>query len=148
MARVTDCNRCGECCDPVVLAFTKAELRRMNAGEGITEEDRAFVLEHMHQLPAREGLHRAAHYNGRFDNVGRENTVTGGVEVRGDRSTFYRCDFFDDDPTSPTYRQCTAHEQRPPLCRGFPYYGRPPGESGKFLPLDCSYRIDLIEKPK
>lgn len=59
------------------------------------------------------------------------------------------CDRFDPDT-----KLCTAHEDRPPICRGFPFYGRPPNlaalGSGQVLDRDhgrtdlgCSYLLDL-----
>lgn len=32
---------------------------------------------------------------------------------------YYRCDAFD-----PETRLCTAHDDRPPICSGYPWYGR------------------------
>ena len=49
----------------------------------------------------------------------------------------YSCDRFDSDT-----RLCTAHEERPPICRGYPWYDGEPGEHVR-LPLRCSFRADL-----
>lgn len=53
--------------------------------------------------------------------------------------TTYRCDRFDPDT-----RMCTAHEDRPPVCSNFPWYGDPPDPSvfGGSLGR-CSYMLDL-----
>ncbi len=51
------------------------------------------------------------------------------------RHRLYSCDRFD-----PQTRLCTAHEDRPPICRGFPYYGRETITVD--LPEQCSYRDD------
>lgn len=49
------------------------------------------------------------------------------------------CDAFD-----PESRSCTAHDQRPPVCRNYPWYGNPPSaERAVHLELHCSYLGDL-----
>lgn len=143
---MTECICCGDCCDPVVLNRTRAEFQRMNPGDDATREDRDFILTYMRQLPLKEGLSRATHYNGKLDRLAREHVETGDIDALGDKTVFYECEFFDNDPTSRTYRMCTAHDLRPPLCRKFPDgHGDWPNPR-KFLPIDCSYRIDLIRK--
>lgn len=49
----------------------------------------------------------------------------------------YACDFFDPDS-----RLCTAHDQRPPICRGYPWYDDEPGARLVVLPLACAFRAD------
>lgn len=50
----------------------------------------------------------------------------------------YDCDFFDSET-----RLCLAHDERPPICRGYPWYDEEPGTRPVVLPLDCSFRADL-----
>ncbi len=49
----------------------------------------------------------------------------------------YSCDRFD-----PVTRLCTAHEQRPPVCRGYPWYDAAPTPLRQ-LPARCAFREDL-----
>ena len=51
----------------------------------------------------------------------------------------YACDAFDTGS-----RLCTAHDARPPICRGYPWYGGPPNAAEPTLPARCSYRADLV----
>lgn len=48
------------------------------------------------------------------------------------------CDRYD-----PVTRRCTVYEDRPPICRDYPWYssGRTP-DSEERLPAGCSYRAD------
>lgn len=48
-----------------------------------------------------------------------------------------RCDAFD-----PVTRACTAYEDRPPICSGYPWYGKAPNRS-KLLNPACSYHADV-----
>lgn len=49
------------------------------------------------------------------------------------------CSFFDQ-----TTRECTAHELRPPMCSGFPWYGEAPTERRiQWLYPRCSYALDV-----
>lgn len=52
-------------------------------------------------------------------------------------SRHYTCDRFDPDS-----RLCTAHEDRPPVCSGFPWYGRVP-MAGPLVNPRCSFQWDL-----
>jgi Fe-S-cluster containining protein len=65
---------------------------------------------------------------------------TGAVDADGRHA--YACDAFDR-----TSRLCTAHDARPPICRGYPWYGGPPSWSEPALPPRCSYRDDLVPHP-
>jgi Fe-S-cluster containining protein len=49
----------------------------------------------------------------------------------------YQCDFFDPDS-----RLCTAHDQRPPICRGYPWYSDEAGSRLVVLPVYCTFRAD------
>jgi Fe-S-cluster containining protein len=48
-----------------------------------------------------------------------------------------RCDAFDQDT-----RTCTAYEDRPPICSGFPWYGETPSREHPLHPV-CSYTADV-----
>jgi Fe-S-cluster containining protein len=50
----------------------------------------------------------------------------------------YRCDFFDGES-----RLCTAHDRRPPICRGYPWYDAKPGSRLVVLPAACAFRADV-----
>ena len=126
---MTDCNGCGACCDPVSLAYTQTEaLTRV----GLDPDDRRFIVEDLRPLSQREGRRRAF-WIGELE-VERGQVWQGldGSPLRFD----YECRHFD-----PVSRRCLNYEHRPPLCRRFPWQGRPP--PGVALPPPCSYRADI-----
>lgn len=47
-----------------------------------------------------------------------------------------RCDMF-----NPVTRACTAYEQRPPICSGYPWYGQQP-DRARLLHPSCAYQAD------
>ena len=52
---------------------------------------------------------------------------------------YWTCDAYD-----PGHQECTAHDARPPLCRGFPWYGDgPSAERAGRVHRECSYLADL-----
>ena len=104
---MTECSRCGDCCDPVWYPYGPADLRQLN--ERVDSPDVRFAVAHWR--------------------------ATG--EQRDDGHA-YTCDFFD-----ATTRLCTAHDERPPICRGYPWYDEPPARRLVVLPVQCSYRADL-----
>jgi Fe-S-cluster containining protein len=80
----------------------------------------------------------AAHDNDRFI-AGRWHPIGAWRDDDGVAQLDLRCDAFD-----PATRLCTAHEDRPPVCRGYPWYGEDPAGSSRALALypECSYLID------
>ncbi len=114
---MTECNRCGSCCENLQLNFTKAELRAFARGGDavattpLTRDHLAnarFILAHWHRASG------------------------------GGSATKYACDAFD-----PSTRLCTAHQDRPPICAGYPWYDAPPGVRTRRLPPACSFNADV-----
>jgi len=59
------------------------------------------------------------------------------LEESGRDDAKYKCDMFDEKS-----RLCMAHESRPPVCSGFPWYGRKPSLSTSISPR-CSFNADV-----
>lgn len=100
---MTECARCGDCCDPVTVPFHVETYapRRLRESD-LSAENRAnceFMLEHWTTTAT----------------LVREDEAEGEVAVAYE----VRCDAFD-----PVRRLCGAHADRPPVCRDFPWYGR------------------------
>lgn len=131
--RVTSCPPdCGACCDPVVLPYTREEVLR--APWLLDPADRAFVIDALTPVRRRDGLRRASYLSAGVTVMGRPGSPESTVLAW---SFFYDCRHFD-----PETRRCTNYDNRPPLCRDFPWYGDPPDPS-KALPTECAYRADL-----
>jgi Fe-S-cluster containining protein len=52
----------------------------------------------------------------------------------------YRCAMFDE-----ATRRCTAHETRPPVCRGYPWFDDVPRRGLPLLPTRCSHWADVTD---
>lgn len=108
---MTECSRCGDCCDPVWYPLGAADIRQSasTAAGGPSAADLAFAAAHWRPTgERRDDLHG------------------------------YACDHFD-----AVSRLCTAHDERPPICRGYPWYDGPPRRGLPLLPARCSFRADL-----
>jgi Fe-S-cluster containining protein len=95
---------CGACCRAIAFPHTKAALRRLVARREVAGDNLAsarFILRHWRRISVRAAA----------------ATVPGLVPERGYR--YYRCSKLTGD-------LCADHENRPPICRGFPYYESPP----------------------
>ena len=82
--------------------------------------DHQFAAEHWRPLARDEAMQRNPFYTSRLPRD----------------AHLYACDRLADDG------RCTAYEERPLVCRGYPWYDQPPRE----IPLadaDCGYRVDL-----
>jgi Fe-S-cluster containining protein len=122
---VTGCAGCGHCCDPVTLdadlfARIREHARRDDFVERYPEEGHRrnllFIAQHWHPTTAWH-----------------EDGVTVKLGLR--------CDQFD-----PQARRCTAYEDRPPVCRDYPWYGDKEGTRcarASSLYPECSYLLDI-----
>jgi Fe-S-cluster containining protein len=70
------------------------------------------------------------------------------LPMNGEPYVRYRCDMYDSET-----RECKAHEDRPPVCSGFPWYGKkvrtsmathaPVDEGPGGAKLHCSFMADV-----
>lgn len=126
---MTECARCGDCCDPVILPFhptERATARLADPDADLSDknrEDYNFMIAHWRPIRA----------------------VTE-TDAEGDLIAYYevRCDMFDKEK-----RLCGAHESRPPICRNFPWYGRAEDDVEGRAPVAeslsprCSFNADV-----
>jgi len=128
------CNGCGDCCDPVILPYSKFEaqtMHPMHRKELFTEREWRWLMEELEPMPRKEGLAKAP-YLGAGVTYGR---VAGQEIVL--YSHFYRCSNFDVET-----RSCTSYHDRPEVCSEFPWYGAQPNPTKAISPR-CSYNEDL-----
>jgi Fe-S-cluster containining protein len=115
----TECNRCGDCCTDIYLSSTKVALRQ--------------IIRDNPDQPSLSARFVLAHWH-------RSGTAVG--DPKG--HVRWSCDRFDPDT-----RLCTAHDDRPPVCSGYPWYGRDPAEVAKEvsvvsrLPPRCAFFADV-----
>lgn len=127
---MTECSGCGSCCSPITLAFTQEDVRRLLPAQ-MDARTRRWILHELVPISRREGKarspwtdHAAMHIRaGKFD---------------PGYSHFYECRNFDR-----TTRRCTAYEDRPDVCRDYPYYGAKTLQPNIALPAWCSFRADI-----
>lgn len=116
----TRCTRCGDCCErihanPVMIFATMAAkdpAEQSDVGKSNIATAR-FIMEHW--------------------------TVKGVVEDELGLVTqnVYACDQFNAET-----RECEAHDARPAICAGFPWYGGEPRPESA-LPARCSFNADV-----
>jgi Fe-S-cluster containining protein len=134
---------CGACCSPFVTIVPPVALQDGTA-ERMYADDPGMVdwmREHLTPIRRKDGLAMVPWMPGggwsnvpaAFDDVGR---VVMWEPVLMP-SHFYRCDLFDEGT-----RRCTDYDNRPSVCRDYPWYGSAPDPS-KSLPSSCSYRADI-----
>lgn len=139
--RTLGCVRCGSCCEPVpftteehqtVTAWSTAALRGV-PGPG-TDEGWA------HWLATGWTGERRHVAIARYDPGGRwrqdADFIAEHWTPQGEHCV---CDRYDPDTAS-----CTAHDERPPVCRDYPWYrDGPTQERAARLEPQCSYLLDV-----
>ena len=119
-----ECNGCGACCRVLTLAQSPDEVRRMAVLTRVLgiPSDSQFAADHWRPLTREEAMQRNAFYTSRLPA----------------NAYLYTCDRLGNDG------RCTAYEERPLVCRGYPWYDQPP----KQMPLadpECGYLVDIVK---
>jgi Fe-S-cluster containining protein len=117
-----ECNGCGACCRVIMLEQSPEELRNMAVLTRVLgiPSDHQFAAEHWRPLTRAEAMERNSFYTSRL----------------APDAHLYACDRLGADG------RCLAYEERPLVCRGYPWYEQAP----RAMPLadpECGYRVDL-----
>lgn len=125
---MTDCSRCGKCCEDISVQKSPAELEKWFEGIDFDGSQRYDVgMEYL--------------YDAWF--IGTHWVYEGPDKINGHK---YQCSMFNKET-----RTCMAHEARPEVCKGYPWYPESrkyreelkPYESGKYLHPQCSFNADV-----
>lgn len=133
---MAECNNCGKCCNPIQLSYTPAQLKA--AGPMALEhyEDYEFVLTALERIPYREGIEKLPHLR-------QPGIVFHGLDKKPTMSVaFYKCKYYDEENL-----RCSNYENRPPMCSGYPWYGKAPKPT-RPLPYECSFNEDVGREVK
>jgi Fe-S-cluster containining protein len=120
------CAACGHCCDPVFIDF--------DVWTQVMEKARRYDAT---EVELGDNWDDHLFIAGHMRPVGASNG-----------QVMLKCRFYDRD-----HQACGAYEKRPPLCRGYPWYGDDPVSSGRaanHMYRQCSYLADLppSERPE
>ncbi len=117
------CNGCGACCRVLTLDQSPEEIQGIAAITRVLgiPSDHVFAAEHWRPLTRAEAMERNPYYTSR---------LPAGAHL-------YTCDRLGADG------RCLAYEDRPLVCRGYPWYGEAP-RSMALADLDCGYHIDVV----
>jgi len=123
---------CGACCDPVLSNYGPYDIATAPAWQ----TELVWMRENTDPLPRGETLVRWRELVGAGDRnvVDRDGMII--------QPHFYRCHHFDDET-----RSCTNYENRPPMCRDYPFYGGTHGDNEVALPKTCGYLVDVGRTP-
>lgn len=119
------CNQCGACCRVLTLEQSPDEVQAAAAVSSVLgiPSDAVFAAQHWHSLTRAQALERNPFYTSQLS----------------PDAHLYWCDQLGTDG------RCLAYEERPLVCRGYPWYGRSP----RPMPLpdpDCGYAVDEVEE--
>jgi Fe-S-cluster containining protein len=127
------CSRCGDCCERIGFRGDWSYLQQM---ADWIKEWRVWAMENL-----RNGE------DGGLDQETADHAANAEFllahwrpipEDAGLAMPRFSCDAFD-----PVTRLCTAHAWRPPICRGYPWYGEQPGQSAHRIGPSCSFWADV-----
>lgn len=116
------CNGCGACCRVLTLDQSPEEIQGIAAITRVLgiPSDHIFAAEHWQPLTRAEAMQRNPYYTSRLP----------------EGAHLYMCDRLAADG------RCMAYEDRPLVCRGYPWYGEAPRPMALADP-DCGYHVDV-----
>jgi Fe-S-cluster containining protein len=133
---MTECNRCGDCCERITFTDSWTSLQEWADWARNWREWAWYNL-----LDGEDG----GMEQGELDRVANAEFLLAHWRPAAEDAALpmprFTCDAFD-----PTTRLCTAHESRPPICSGYPWYGRAPREvdvENRIGSLRCSFWADV-----
>jgi Fe-S-cluster containining protein len=122
------CNGCGACCRPVSLGYSQADVA--SRPERFTEDNWLHILDHLTPITRREAIEIQPWLK-------EAGLIVKDIDGQlSPTAYYYLCDFHD-----PVAMRCTNWENRPTLCREYPWIGEPNPQV--LLPPQCSYNEDL-----
>jgi hypothetical protein len=125
---VTECNGCGGCCHPFTLPIGPGQLW---GPEGNRVAEHEWMRAHLTPMRRSEGRALQPWAEGWDQYQDRD----GRAQLRPGH--YYRCDNYDEET-----RRCTDYENRPDICRRYPWFNGVP-VPGAQLPPTCSFRADI-----
>jgi Fe-S-cluster containining protein len=137
---MTECSRCGDCCDPIT--FSADALERLSAWAR-PDLPHPFIdptywteggWEFWRAVKAWPRMREDALF------IDANWTVLRKYESATGPGVYMECNYFDSEA-----RMCRAGPARPPVCRDYPWYGREPGDikPANSLPPRCSFWADV-----
>ena len=117
------CNQCGACCRVLTLEQSPAEVQAMAAVTSVLgiPSDTIFAAKHWHALTREEAMQRNPFYTSRLPAD----------------AHLYSCDQLGADG------RCMAYEERPLVCRGYPWYDQPVRDM-ELADSHCGYHYDVV----
>lgn len=119
------CNRCGKCCEAIVLPQSLEYIKVF--GKHSRSTDYGFAYRNLIPISREEALRINPHL------------VKWGESLN--ESFFYRCKQFCE-----VSRSCIIHDERPHMCSGYPWYYSGVKERDPLYSPDCGYKVDQIIK--
>lgn len=121
MDQELSCNKCGKCCQAIVLTFTKKEVKSKRG------PDVAFILKNWKRISKEKAIEINPYLKNWLN-----------IKCKFGRSMyFYKCLKYD-----PKSKLCLVHDKRPNVCSGYPIYKRGTvSEKETFYTEKCGFNI-------
>jgi Fe-S-cluster containining protein len=117
---MSECKRCGKCCECIVLNRDPDQIRDMASRE-VRHSNFNFAYRNFIPITQEQAYQINPYLK----------------EWKQSVQYFYTCRRFDK-----ATRTCKVHSARPDTCSGFPWYGRKPIMQSLYSP-ECGYQEDL-----
>lgn len=120
LEKTADCSMCGKCCEAILIPVSSEEMK---PDSGIRFRDGDFMRENFVPMTQEEAF--------------RINpNLADPLSI--EKKYYYSCKQYDK-----TTKLCGAHENRPQVCSGFPWYGNSINNQSLLMHKECSYWLDV-----
>lgn len=125
------CNMCGKCCEAIHIPHSMEKVKRI-ASIGYSA-DAKFIAENWIPISREEAFTINPYLAAKAKEEHAGQLLNEGH--------YYTCTKLDKET-----KLCTVHEERPPICSGYPWYGKMPNIHEVLYDENCSYKVDIEDE--
>ena len=116
------CRQCGMCCRAISLSYSKKEIAAT-----WSDTNGKFIIKNWARISKEQALK-----NNPYVRLIQEENARSGQTIY-----WYSCKYLIDN-------RCSVHKDRPPVCKGYPWYEGEPDNKEFLYGEDCGYRVDQL----
>jgi len=117
------CNQCGMCCRAIALRYTKKEIAAT-----WSDINGKFMVKNWVRISKKQALKNNPHVAHLQKLYAEEGSTT----------YWYACKLLKDG-------LCSVHENKPPICSGYPWYDQQPDKGEYLYSATCGFKEDIAE---
>ena len=119
------CRQCGACCRAIAMLYSKKDIQ--NNWSNVIGGSKAFVLENWKRISKEQSVKNNPHLA----------SLMKEYQWGNQKTYWYTCKLLQGN-------RCSIHKERPPICKGYPWYDNEPDRKEFLYGENCGYQVDQL----